>query len=317
MEDALQTKSRRLLGGNLNPVLVKELRGRMRGARAFTVLTVHLLLLSCFTLFIYYAHTESTDPPGTWTAMSELGKIIFASVVLIEIFAVTFVTPAFTAGAICGERERQTYALLRTTLLPARKLVYGKLLPTLTYMSLLILAALPLKGLAFVMGGVTVEEFILVLVFLAVTTLFFATLGLFFSSLVRTTRASTVLSNVTALLLTVGLPVLMLILVALTAPNVTSSWLTDDSSLSWRSEVILACLVVFVASLSPLSTAVATKLILEDNAIFYFWYELTASSTPIQRIPLPSPWIIYVVLWTATAFILLAITIARVRRPER
>jgi ABC-2 type transport system permease protein len=187
-EEATTVKRRRWLRRESNPLLIKELRGRMRGARAFVVLTVYLLLLSCFTSIIYYAYAASARGPGGRSEMAYLGKTVFASVVLIEIFMVTFITPAFTAGAISGERERKTYDLLRTTLLPAHRLVSGKLASALTYMFLLILAAVPLESLAFVLGGVVVEELALALVVLLVSAFAFAAVGIFFSSLVRTAR---------------------------------------------------------------------------------------------------------------------------------
>ena len=55
---------RKWLRRESNPLLLKELRGRMRGARAFVVLTVYLLLLSCFTSIIYYAYAASSRGPG-------------------------------------------------------------------------------------------------------------------------------------------------------------------------------------------------------------------------------------------------------------
>ena len=46
-----------------NPVVRKELRGRMRGRRAFVVLTVYLLLLSCLTSLVYYAYAAASQEP--------------------------------------------------------------------------------------------------------------------------------------------------------------------------------------------------------------------------------------------------------------
>jgi hypothetical protein len=37
----------------INPVALKELRGRMRGARAFVVLTIYLTLMSAFAMLVY------------------------------------------------------------------------------------------------------------------------------------------------------------------------------------------------------------------------------------------------------------------------
>ena len=292
-----------------NPLLVKELRGRMRGARAFVVLTVYLLLLSCFTSIIYYAYTASARGPGSGPDMAYLGKVIFSSIVVIEIFMVTFITPAFTAGAISGERERKTYELLRTTLLSARQFVFGKLSSALTYMFLLILAAVPMESLAFVLGGVIVEELAVALIVLLVTALAFAAIGILFSAFARTVLVSTVLSYITALLLTIGLPVLMLIGVSL----IDALWYNFDPP-NWVVEAILRYLGFFIIGLSPMSAAVMTEVMLEEEgAILTFWSQID----PAHRILVPSPWVIYTVVYLVLALVLLLIAVLRVRMQEK
>ncbi|MDY7075642.1 MAG: hypothetical protein SXV54_01830 [Chloroflexota bacterium] len=302
-------RGRGWMRGESNPLLVKELRGRMRGARAFIVLTVYLLLLSCFTSIIYYVYSASARGPGGGPDMAYLGKTVFASVIIIEIFMVTFITPAFTAGAISGERERKTYELLRTTLLPARKLVFGKLSSALTYMLLLILAAVPLESLAFVLGGVVAEELAIALVILLVTAIGFAAIGIFFSSLVRTTLVSTVLAYVTALLLTVGLPMLMLISIGL-----LGSFSYNFDPPTWIIEAALMYLVYLVVGLSPISAAIGTEIVLEEeNALLYFWHRIDST----HSIPVPSFWIVYTLAYLTLALVLLLITILRVRQQEK
>ena len=308
-EKPVPVKRRRWLRRESNPLLVKELRGRMRGARAFVVLTIYLLLLTCFTSLIYYTYVTTTHRPGSGSDMANLGKIIFSSVVIIEIFMVTFITPAFTAGAISGERERKTYELLRTTLLSARKLVFGKLSSALTYMLLLVLAAVPLEGLAFVLGGVVAKELAVALLILMVTALTFAVIGLLFSSFLRATLSATVLSYIVALMLTVGLPVLMLISLAL-----LDSFMYDFDPPVWIVEAGLMYLAFFIVGLSPVSAAVGTEIMLEqENSILYFWYDIDS----VHRIPIPSSWIIYTVIYLVMAAILLLITMLRVRQQER
>jgi ABC-2 type transport system permease protein len=312
----------RLLRILSNPLLVKELRGRMRGARAFVVLTIYLLLLSCFTSVIYYAYTASMSGPGSGSSMTYLGQVIFYSVVVIEIFMVTFITPAFTAGAISGEKERQTYELLRTTLLPAHKVVFGKFSSALTYMLLLILAAVPLESLAFVLGGVELKELALALIILLVAAFFFAAVGLFFSSLVRSTLAATVLSYVVALLGTIGLPVLLLVFASLISPAVLMG--VSSSPPSWIAEAVVMYATIFFASLSPISAAVLTEAFLVDNdALFVFWQDVgtyssyTGGSGSPHTIPVPSPWTIYVLIYIGAALALLLITILQVRRQAK
>jgi len=289
-------------------MLIKELRGRMRGARAFVVLTAYLLLLICFTSIVYYAYTASSRGPGGGPDMAYLGKTIFAIVAIIEIFMVTFITPAFTAGAISGERERQTYEVLRTTLLSARKLVFGKLSSALTYMFLLILAAVPLQSLAFVLGGVVIEELAVALIVLLVTAFAFAAIGMVFSAFARTTLVATVLTYVVALLLTIGLPLLMLVGIGL----MNALWYNYDPP-TWIIEAIFMYLIVFIVSLSPISTAIGTEIMLEqENSILYFWHSIDSS----HRVLVPSFWIMYVVIYVVIALFLLLVTVLKVRRQE-
>ncbi|MFL7792013.1 MAG: ABC transporter permease [Anaerolineae bacterium] len=308
-------KTSRLLRILWNPLLVKELRGRMRGARAFVVLTIYLLLLSCFASIIYYAYTVTATGPGSGSTMAYLGKVIFSSVVIIEIFMVTFLTPAFTAGAISGEKERQTYELLRSTLLPARKVVFGKFYSALTYMLLLILAAVPLESLAFVLGGVELGELLLALVILLVAVIFFAAVGLFFSSLVRSTLAATILSYVVALLGTIGLPILLLFFGTMILSAVFA---TGPSTSYWQAEVVTMYATVLLSGLSPISTAVVAEFfLLENDAFLYFWQDISYASAPWPSILVPSPWIVYVPIYLFFALLMLLIAVLQVRRQAK
>ncbi len=303
-----QQKRGRGGGRESNPMLIKELRGRMRGARAFVVLTAYLLLLSCFTTVVYYAYTASSRGPGGGPDMAYLGKAIFATVAIIEIFMVTFITPAFTAGAISGERERQTYEVLRTTLLSARKLVFGKLSSALTYVFLLILAAVPLQSLAFVLGGVVIEELAVALILLLVTAFAFAAIGMMFSAFARTTLVSTVLTYIFALILTIGLPLFMLVGIGV----IDALWYDYDPP-TWIIEAMFTYLVYFIVSLSPISAAIGTEIMLEEeNSILYFWHVINSR----HSIPIPSFWITYVIIYVLIALVLLLVTVLKVRRQE-
>jgi ABC-type transport system involved in multi-copper enzyme maturation permease subunit len=307
-EMPVPVKRRRWLRRESNPLLVKELRGRMRGARAFVVLTVYLLLLSCFTSLIYYAYTRSSSTPGSGPQMAYLGKTIFSSVVLIELFLVSFITPAFTAGAISGEREHRTYEVLRTTLLPARRLVSGKLTSALTYVFLLILAALPLESLAFMLGGVVVEELVLALVVLLVTAFAFASMGLFCSSLARTTLVSTVLSYGTVVLVTIGFPILILVFSGIWSEPILYG---STPPTSWQ--IVLVYVFYGLISASPITAAVLTETTLEQyDSVWYF--RQSVGSGP--SILIPSAWTIFTALYVTLALVLLVATALRVRRQE-
>ncbi len=171
--------------GLRNPIVLKELRGRMRGWRAPVILTIQLVVVSCFTVLLYLLVVESSATSGTATIGQTLGQALFYSVYMLLLLLVVFLSPAFTAGALSGERERKTLDLLVTTLLPPRALVLGKLLSALAYILLLILVALPIQSLAMMFGGVVLAEMVIGTLMLLVTALVTGAVGMFISSLMR------------------------------------------------------------------------------------------------------------------------------------
>src|SRR5690606_5050666 len=157
---------------------------------AFAVLTVYLALMSAFTILLYAVYS-SVARSGASAAAGEVGRVLFAGVVGIELLLIVFIAPAFTAGAITSERERQTYDLLRTTLLASPSFVIGKLEAALSYIVLLLAAGIPLQSIAFLFGGVSETEVLLSLLILLVTAIVLGTIGIYFSAAMpRTLTAS-------------------------------------------------------------------------------------------------------------------------------
>src|SRR5688572_28370811 len=174
-----------------NPVVLKELRGRMRGRQSFVLLTIYLGLIAVFIMLVYNPLGLTSSITWDPSARQGAGKAIFGTVVLLELLLLSFIAPGLTAGAITSERERQTFEILRTTLLSARSLVLGKLGAAFSYLFLLILTALPIQSLAFILGGVGMGEMVVSSLMLVVTALFFCTLGIFFSSFMKRTLSAT------------------------------------------------------------------------------------------------------------------------------
>ena len=276
-----------------NPVMLKELRGRMRGARAFVVLTVYLLLMGGFASLLYLAYAASAGAaPALGTPGGTLvGKVVFGGVVGIELFMVCFIAPAFTAGAVTAERERQTLDLLKTTLLLPGSLIRGKLGSALSYVVLLLLAALPLQSLAFLLGGVSLAEVLIATTILLVTALAFGSVGLFFSSLMRRTMGASVLTYAFALLATLGLPLLAIAFI----PVIDLYFFSNPPP---NMQVALVYFVGFLVAVNPIATAVVTEVVLvEEQTAFYFTVPLDNGLV----VPLVSPWIVYVLFYLAVS----------------
>ena len=309
---ALRRALNRLLNSLLdNPIVRKELRGRMRGWRAVAVLTAHLTLLSCFASLIYFGVAQSANTVDVSPVGQEMGQVLFYSTYMLLLMLVVFLSPAFTAGTLSGERERKTLDLLITTLLPTRALILGKLASALAYMLLLILAALPIQSLALMFGGITLAEVLVGTLILIATALAAGSIGLFVSALMRSTLASTALTYAAILLTTLGLP-----MAALVSTSLFGIMIVDSvDRLTWVAQAVLLYLAGFLICTSPFATAVATKLIQDQkNSLFFFRIPIQDITGAPHLLPLISPWVVYVVLCVLLSGALAAASIAVVNR---
>ncbi len=198
----------RLAMPGITAIGVKELRGRMRGKRAFVSVTVYVLLVAGFAWMVGRILEEGAranfafDP--TYQSAS-IGRGIFIALMFLQTLMILVLAPASTAGTISSEREKQTLDLLVVTPISSVAIVVGKLLSALTWVFVLILASIPVTALVFVYGGVAPDDIVRGYLMLFVTAIGFGALGTFFSALVRRSGAATGLTFVAVLVATVGL----------------------------------------------------------------------------------------------------------------
>lgn len=189
-------------------IMVKELRSRMRGRRAFIVLTVYLAILALIAYGVYVVIVPSARAQGGFgapvNASAMVGQAIFILLSFFQLLLVCFIAPAFTAGAVSLEREKQTLDLLVSTPMRPGAIIVGKLLAALAFVFLMILAAVPLSALVLLYGGAETEDIIRQQFVLLATAVGLGAIGLFYSALIKRTQAATVLTYITMLALTVG-----------------------------------------------------------------------------------------------------------------
>jgi ABC-type transport system involved in multi-copper enzyme maturation permease subunit len=189
---------------------LKELRGRVRGRRAFVVLTFYLLFLGLFAWAWElvaeraYVQTASLQGGSAAFASSLVGQEVFGALVLVETLLVVFLAPAFTSGAISLEREKQTLDMLTATPISSLAIVVGKLVSALAYVFLLIAASIPLTAIVFVFGGVGPDDVLRAYAVLIVSAIGLGAMGLFISALMQRTQGATVVTFFTVLFLTLG-----------------------------------------------------------------------------------------------------------------
>ena len=193
--------------GGIAAIGVKELRGRMRGRRAFVILTIYLVLLGGFALMAErLVESQYTGGFGQSSAFAgaAIGQGIFAALLMLMTLQVVFLAPSSTSGSISLEREKQTLELLIATPISSVAIVVGKLLSALVYIFLLIAASIPLMAVVFVYGGVGPEDVLRGYIVLVAAALAFGSFGLLCSSIVKRTTAATAITIFGVLAVTVG-----------------------------------------------------------------------------------------------------------------
>lgn len=290
-----------------NPIILKELRSRMRGWRAFAILTFYLLVVSSFIILIYatYVSNRTVYSPSA----EEIGKVILNTMVVLQVFMIMFTTPAFTAGAIVGERERQTFDILRTTLVSEQALVNGKLASALAYVLLLIAAAIPIESIAFLVGGVEWAEIIISQLLLIVGALTYALVGLYFSTVTKSTVAATVSSFGTIMAFTFALPILVFFFMTFFSLNF-SSWM--DSAFT---ETILIYIGLFLASANLPASLITSELILLNEATLWAFKTSVGAYGASLTIWVLSPWYLFLLTNSLIIWRLYWAIVKRLRNP--
>jgi ABC-2 type transport system permease protein len=289
-----------------NPIINKELKGRVRGRQGFIIIGAYLSAISFFIFLIYLLLTVdgslSNGDPGFLQAV---GKIIFSTVVLLEFLMLGFIGPALSSGAIASEREHKTIDLLKTSLLSARAIVFGKLSSASAFLLLLVFTAIPLQSLAFFLGGVGMAEIVISTLMLIVTAIFFCTLGLFFSSFAQRTLIATVYAY-TSILLSFLIFVLFFFFISVLG--------TSSNNPSALIENITAVTSWFFLSTNPFFAATMSEAVLiDDQSLFITNNSIIGNSSLL----LPSPWIIYLAFYVILTILMIILSIYFVNRPDR
>lgn len=278
----------------LNPILVKDLRSRMRGARAYFLLTIYLLILAGVTLLLYAA--ISGDIGSDLNAGRRIGQALFFTIATVALIEVCLITPVLTSGSIAGEKERQTYDLLVASLLTPWQIVWGKLVSALAFALLLITAIVPVMSLAFLFGGVGLTEVLIAIVGLIVTAVLYATIGLFWSALLNSSLGATSFAIGTVIALLLGIPFLIVIASLILGSSAPSD-LLDSAWFIYLSR--------FVAALHPFIALGATASQLSGGGNPF----VEVVRTSATNVVVPSPWVLYTALSLLFSAALLAASV--------
>jgi hypothetical protein len=176
-----------------NPILVRELRRRMRGKALIYSIISYLFLMTLSTIIVMLAYSPSMLAEASTATLQDLrrtGESLFKWITAIQVLLVLIVAPTITAGMTTAEKERQTFDFLRVTTISRWMYVTGCFLSTAFYVGLALLCALPLLAITFLYGGVSLQDVLGMFLILLGGSCVLSAFGLFISSVVEKTRTA-------------------------------------------------------------------------------------------------------------------------------
>ena len=194
-----------------NPILIKEMRTRMRGTRAFLVLTGYVVTLSVIVSLIYIVLHKNAPT----TVVNQAGSVLTPVLIYVQMGLICLIAPTFAASAISSEREQQTFDLLVASLARPSTILLGKLGAALSYLFLTLFGSLPLIALTYSLGGVALRDIAIAYLVMVVSGITFCSMSFLWSTLIRRGVLAQLTSLISVIFLVAAMPALALFFSAL------------------------------------------------------------------------------------------------------
>lgn len=194
-----------------NPILIKEMRTRMRGSRAFLVLTGYVLTLSLIISLIYIVLHKNAPS----TVVNQAGSVLTPVLIYVQMGLICLIAPTFSASAISSEREQQTFDLLIASLARPSTILLGKVGAALSYLFLTLFGSLPLIALTYSLGGVALRDIAIAYLVMVVAGVTFCSMSFLWSTLIRRGVLAQLTSLIAVIFLVAAMPALALFFSAL------------------------------------------------------------------------------------------------------
>jgi ABC-type transport system involved in multi-copper enzyme maturation permease subunit len=194
-----------------NPILIKEMRTRMRGKRAFLVLTGYVVTLSLILGMIFVVISKNAPS----SLVNQAGSVLTPVLIYVQMGLICLIAPTFSASAISSEREQQTFDLLIASLARPSTIVYGKVGAALSYLLLTLFGSLPLIALTYSLGGVALRDIAIAYLIMFVAGVTFCSLSFLWSTLIRRGVLAQLTSLLAVIFLVAAMPALAMFFSAL------------------------------------------------------------------------------------------------------
>lgn len=175
----------------VNPVLRNETKIAVRSIK-FTLMILAYVAVLAIAVMIYYNVINSE---AFYNGLNLKESTNFYVVMAVVQAALLFsIVPSLSSTAICSEREKQTLDILLSTKLTPLQIIIGKISSSSLRVIILIISMMPLYAVGSLMGGIKISYILQLILFFIINTIFMASIGVFISTCVKTSKVSTTLT---------------------------------------------------------------------------------------------------------------------------
>ena len=175
----------------VNPVLRNETKIAVRSIK-FTLMILAYVAVLAIAVMIYYNVINSE---AFYNGLNLKSSTNFYVVMAVVQAALLFsIVPSLSSTAICSEREKQTLDILLSTKLTPLQIIIGKISSSSLRVIILIISMMPLYAVGSLMGGIKIGDILQLIFFFIINTIFMASIGVFISTCVKTSKVSTTLT---------------------------------------------------------------------------------------------------------------------------
>ncbi len=177
-----------------NPIYKKEVRTGMRTARAAALIIGFNTILAIVAFVMFYNATKGITSMGAldYSGLTELYTVM----AYIEFGIIAIVVPAITAGAVVGERERQTLDVMLASKVSPFSIIWGKMLSCAQLVVIVCVSSLPVLSIVFVYGGIRINNLLFLLFAVICIGFYFGSIGIFASSICKRTTTAVIAAYV-------------------------------------------------------------------------------------------------------------------------
>ena len=179
----------------INPIVKKDLRVLSRSMKiAWGIFFYEAVLMIVFLFAIWIIFDEM----GGYGYSSNYQSFVtlFPMISALEFFIIALLMPIMTATAVSGEKERQTFDILLTTVMTPRAIIRGKVGSAVLRVMVFMIGSIPLMALSFTLGGLSwINLFITMIAFL-IFAILTGSFGIFASTLTRKSITAIILTYV-------------------------------------------------------------------------------------------------------------------------